>query len=156
MKIEPATKSDLPAIVSLLSNRRERLSAAEPVFWAKAENAEQMTEAFLGFVLDQAETIALIAKDGDTALGILIAIPFNVPPVYAPPGPTYMIDDFTLADKTLWPDLGPAMIREAEARAKEKGACQLVMVGTIEESERDAPYEAAGFAPVSRWWRKSL
>ncbi|MGB0922200.1 MAG: hypothetical protein ACPG1C_12895 [Alphaproteobacteria bacterium] len=156
MKIAPATDEDIPQMVALIEARREILAAAEPVFWARGENTVGLTQAFFGYLIQSEETIALCAYEGTTMQGFLIALKQAVPPAYTPPGDTYLIDDFALADEALWPSVGVALMQAAETVAKANGAGQLIAVSAMVEQTRSKTYKADGFNPVSQWWHKPL
>ncbi len=156
MEISAATETDIPQLIQLIEGRREKLAAAQPVFWARGENTVELTQAFFGYLIQSSEAIVLAAHEGDEVQGFLIAMKHVVPPVYAPPGETFMIDDFALAGESLWGTVGTALIKAAEAEAKTRGAGQLIAVSAMMEQACGAAYKAEGFNPVSQWWHKPL
>lgn len=126
------------------------------MFWARGDNTAELTQAFFGYLTQSDEAIVLCARTEANVQGFVIALKHAVPPAYAPPGDTYLIDDFALADAALWPSVGVALMQAAEAAAKAKGAGQLIAVSAMVEHARSETYAAEGFNPVSQWWHKPL
>ena len=122
MDIRRATASDLDAVVAIVESQRRQYQKFQPIFWRKAANSAATTRAFFTKLLRRAAAPCfLVAVEGSQILGFLIARKFPAPPVYAPGGDTYLIDDFAVLDPWHWlvVERGAAVARvDADARSR--------------------------------------
>jgi hypothetical protein len=63
------------------------------------------------------DTLFAVAEVADRVQGFVIARLVPSPPVYEPGGTTCLVDDFTVADVQMWPEVGPcSSIERAHGR----------------------------------------
>lgn len=158
MPIRPATKDDLDVIVTLTQDRRSKLARAQPVFWKPSEQAAAITPLFFTMLIDADEVGTLVHTDEATGAvnGFLITTEEPVPPVYDPGGKAFKIDDFCLANDTLWPTAGQALLAHAETWAKDQGGAVMILVAPTCERIRHDQAKSIGYDTVTEWMRKPL
>ena len=94
MDVRKAIASDIDTVVGFAERGRRQYQKYQPTFWRKAANSAETTKVFFTNLLAQDHTIFLVAVEGRQLLGFLIARKFPAPPVYAPGGETWLVDDF--------------------------------------------------------------
>ena len=115
MDVRRATASDLEAVVAIVESQRRQYQKYQPTFWHKAADSAATTGTFFGTLLGEPQTCFLVATESGQILGVLIARPFQAPPVYAPGGDTYLIDDFAVVDPRHWLAVGEALLSRCPA-----------------------------------------
>ena len=113
MDVRKATASDIEAIIGLAERSRRQYQKYQPTFWRKAPQSAETTKAFFTKLQAEQGTFFLVAVEGRQMLGFLIARKFAAPPVYAPGGDTYLIDDFCVAEPHHWLSIGEALLSHA-------------------------------------------
>jgi len=106
---------------------------------------------FLSLRGDQ-DTLFAVAEVADRVQGFIIARLVPSPPVYDPGGTTCLVDDFTVADVQVWPEVGPLLLDRARAWAADHGAAQLVVVTAGRDDAKRAVLDVAGLTAASEWW----
>ena len=154
--IRDAGLADVPAMVRLLSAYREKLSVWSPNFWRPSASARIVTSAFLAAQTAKRGVIALVSDTGAGVNGFAIAAPAKVPPVFAPGGPTGLLDDFAIADSNGWDTIGRALIYELINRARTAEWSQLIATSPTADRDKNALLESVGLAPTSQWWVRQL
>lgn len=96
--IRQAIKDDIPAMVALSHDKRHYYEKAQPQFWRRADNTEEIQAEWFKELLSKDSHIILIAESQRRIIGHLI----QAPEVYDPGGLTLMIDDFCVASALLW------------------------------------------------------
>lgn len=138
-------------MVELSTLKRLQYEAYSPIFWKRAADAAHLQqEFFVGLVGDPA-VICLVHEAADGVDRFIIARVVSAPPVYDPGGNVCIIDDFMVAEPSLWTSVGVALHAEAERIAAQRGAVISVTVC----GERDVPKRTAlrgGGAHVSSEW----
>ncbi|MFI6476874.1 GNAT family N-acetyltransferase [Nonomuraea sp. NPDC050663] len=153
--IRAALPGDVDDMAKLMARRREQYEHYQPLFWRRAEGAEEGHAAFLTKLVEQPSTISLVAAS-DGFAGFVIASLAPSPPVYDPGGPTCLIDDFSVTDDTCWRTVGVALLEAACDEARSRGAVQVVVVcGQADEAKRSA-LRLAGLTVASEWWTAAL
>lgn len=148
MSVRTATAADVEACAGLLKAHREQLAGWNPRFWNPSAIAGPMTVAFLGHLVDQAETFLVFDRDGIE--GFLIAMPVANPPVFDPGGPSVLVDDFCVRDGQ-WMEVGGALLARAREGWKARGVAQIVAVGADADAAKRAFLESQGLATTSVW-----
>lgn len=156
MDIRDAAASDIDAAVALVEQHRRQYQKYQPVFWRKAAKSAETTRAFFETLLEQEGTFFLVALDGARLLGFLIARKFPAPPVYAPGGDTYLVDDFCVAEPRLWLTTGEALLSHASTLIHEAGAAQIVVVCGDRDLARAELLRRMDLSIASSWWTKPL
>ncbi len=157
-KVRKATADDATAIAELIQLKRLQYATYQPTFWRVAADAVAQQAPYLRDVLARPDTIALAAEADDGGLaGALIARVRPSPSVYAPGGPTCVIDDYWLADPAAWDTLGRSLIAQASRMAKEAfGAAQLVAVCAQQDEPKRSMLRSESFTVASEWWTRPL
>ena len=122
MEVREAIRSDIDAAVAMVERHRRQYQKYQPTFWRKADKSEEATRAFFAKLLQEQDTFFLVAVEGAQLLGFLIARKFPAPPVYAPGGDTYLVDDFCVDEPNHWLTTGEALLSHASTLIHEAGA----------------------------------
>lgn len=151
--IRDATDSDVDAIAALAEIRREDYEQAQPQFWRRAVNAVEVHRPWLAQMVRDPNVISLVANSVDRGLtGYAFGTVVPSPPVYAPGGPTGLIDDFQLRDPGEWAVLGVELLAAARQRLAALGVAQIVVVcGQHDQPKREA-LDLAGLSLASEWY----
>ena len=139
-------------MVALIEHRRLDYQAHQSVFWRKAARSAAITWWYYGSLLLRRRTVALVVDGGTNSLGFLIARPAPVPPVYAPGGSTYLIDDFCVAAPERWDDVGRALLDAIRAIGRHAGWRQLIVICGTDDAPKAALLRSAPLSPASTWW----
>jgi GNAT superfamily N-acetyltransferase len=150
--IQPAQEAHVPAMVALSEQKRAEYAAYQPLFWRKAVNSADVQTPYFRRLLTQENMLALVALEGETVVGFVIAAVVPAPPVYDPGGLTCLIDDFCVAQPEQWPTVGRALLAAVTAQAAERGACQAVVVCGHRDEPKRALLRSAGLSISSEWY----
>ena len=123
-----ATTDDVPDIAALAEVRRAEYETAQPQFWRRATDAVEQHLPWLTAQIQNADVVSLVARSGDSLDGYVFASIVAAPPVYDPGGPTGLVDDFAVADPSLWATVGRQLLDEAKRRLADRGVAQVVVV----------------------------
>jgi hypothetical protein len=156
MQIRRAEQHDLADIIRLLSLKRRRLASFEPLMWRVAPDAEKVSEAFLGYLLQQPTTLAFTAHKDGAMYGCVVAQLQASPPVYAPGGLTCLIDDLAVEDGDLGAQAATALLHHTWGEAKLRGAVQTLVVAAEKDAHIAGALRQADLHPASVWWTKAL
>ncbi len=156
MIVSLADESHVGDVVEMLEATRLRYQEYQPVFWRKAPDSANSTKEFFLSAVDEAGTLFLIAADKGELLGFLIAREIPTPPVYAPGGRTYLIDDFCVASSDHWISAGSLLLVDACSRLKEAGASQIVVVCGDRDIPKAELLRRQGLTIASNWWTRPL
>jgi hypothetical protein len=151
--IRDATDSDVDVIAALAETRRVDYEQAQPQFWRRAVDAVEVHRPWLAEMVRDPDVVSLVALDGDQRLaGYAFGTVVPSPPVYAPGGPTGLIDDFQIADQGEWATLGVELLSTARQRLAALGVVQIVVVcGQHDQPKREA-LALAGLSIASEWF----
>ena len=152
MIIRHATSNDIPGMVALSNLKRSQYEIYSPVFWRKAEGGADKQVLFFQAQLDREQNIILISEEADHVNGFVIASVIDAPPVYDPGGKVCMVDDFTVSETLLWATVGAALLAEATAQAKEKGAVLMVVVCGQQDEPKRQMLQGSGASVSSEWY----
>lgn len=157
MTIRDARPEDVPAMVKLVEEARQRMAKWQPQFWRKAKDSASMSEGWFTMLVGSDDVVTLVSEGDDGKVnGFLIASLQEPPPVYKPGGKTCVIDDFTVADDTLWAEAGSGLLREALTQAAARGAAQSVVIAPDAHTEKKKLLEREGLLLTSGWWTVPL
>lgn len=141
----------MDAIVALIDAKRAQYAGYQPVFHKAAAGAAAMQRPFLAGLIANPDFSCLTAEDGEKVVGFLQGRAVKAPPVYDPGGLVLMVDDFVVADPTLWPTVGRALLDEARRVGAARGAVLVnVVCGPLDAPKR-AMLAAAGLSVASEW-----
>ena len=156
MEIRKSIASDLDAIVVLVERNRRQYQKYQPTFWRKAADSAETTRNFFTKLLSEPETFFLVALEGRQLLGFLIARKFPAPPVYAPGGDTWLVDDFCVLEPHHWLTIGEALLSHASTLIHETGAAQILVVGADRDLAKAEMLRRSDLTIASNWWTKPL
>jgi ribosomal protein S18 acetylase RimI-like enzyme len=140
----------------LVERQRRQFQKYQPTFWRKAADSAEMTRSFFTGLLSEAETFFLVATEGSQLQGFLIARKFPTPPVFAPGGETYLVDDFCVLESHHWLTVGEALLSHASTLIHEAGAAQIVVVGADRDLAKAEMLRRSDLTIASNWWTKPL
>jgi hypothetical protein len=152
MPIRDAAPDDVADMVALAEARRRQYECWQPVFWKKAENSADVSVAFLGQLVVNPAVITRVAVQDGRLDGFLIAWKTPSPPVYAPGGDTFTVDDFCVRAPELWPTVGRALWDDCMAIARTAGWRQVVVVSGHLDAAKTAMLSQTGLTIASNWW----
>ena len=152
MNIRAASAADLDAIVDMTEARRVQYEQYQPTFWRKARDSADRARAFLGGLVTEADCIFLVVESDDELLGFIVARPVPAPPVYAPDGKTFLIDDYCVRSPGLWSSAGTALLEWVTERARAEGAAQIVIVCADRDTSKADILRRANLSIASNWW----
>jgi ribosomal protein S18 acetylase RimI-like enzyme len=156
MDVRPAIASDIDAAVDLAERTRRQQQKYQPIFWRKAAKSAELTKTFFSEILAAQDTLFLVATEGRQVLGFLVARKFPTPPVYAPGGDTYLIDDFCVAELHHWLTIGEALLSHATTLIHEAGAAQIIVVCGDRDLAKAEMLRRSDLTIASNWWTKPL
>jgi hypothetical protein len=148
--------SDVGAMTALIESRRRAYEAVEPVFWRKSRNSAVLTRAHFTATLWRRRAVTLVAVRHETLIGFLIATRVRVPPVYAPGGVTMLVDDFCVAEPSLWSTAGRALLDTLSRLGASAGWRQLIVVGAEADAAKSELLRSMDLRIASNWWTKPL
>ena len=156
MDIRRATASDLDAVVAIVESQRRQYQKFQPTFWHKAADSAAMSKTFFSKLLSEPQTSFLVATEAGQILGFLIARKFPAPPVFAPGGDTWLIDDFAVSEPRHWLTIGEALLSHASTLLHEHGAAQIVATCADRDLAKAEVLRRSDLTIASNWWTKPL
>ena len=151
-QIRTAAQSDVDAMATLASTRREQYAKYQPVYWRPAADAQAKQTPYFAKLVAHDKVITLVSEDASRVTGFLIATLSQAPGVYDPGGLTCQIGDFVVVTADRWPTTGIQLLRAGLAEAARRGAIQAVVVtGHLDRPKRQA-LQACGLDIASEWW----
>jgi hypothetical protein len=143
-------------MVELSSIKRAQYAAYSPIFWRPAAGASDAQRKFFASLVADPSWICLVHDAGGSIDGFVIARVTTAPPVYDPGGKVCMIDDFVVADPTLWPSVGIGLRDEAERRAAKLGAIISVTVCGERDAAKKSALQKSGSHVASEWYVRPI
>ena len=137
---------------ALIEEKRRAYEKHQPVFWRRAPDSEGRTVRFFEAAVAGDQHLSFVFESDRVIQGFLIGALIKAPPVYDPGGLTCMIDDFMVADPSLWGTVDSALLATARAAAKERGAAQTVIVCGHHDHAKSDFLGSAGVSIASNWW----
>jgi GNAT superfamily N-acetyltransferase len=156
MDIRRATASDIDAVVAIIESQRRQYQKFQPTFWHKASDSVAITKALFTKLLVEPDTYFLVSTEGLQILGFLIARRFAAPPIYAPGGDTWLIDDFAVSEPRHWLTIGEALLSHVSTLLHEHGASQILAVCAERDLAKAEVLRRSDLRVASNWWTKPL
>ena len=156
MDVRRATASDVDAVVAIVEAQRKQQQKFQPIFWRKAAKSAELSHDFFTKLLVDAGAYFLVAVEGAQILGFLIARKFAAPPVYAPGGDTYLIDDFAVLEPRHWLGIGEALLSHVSTLLHEHGAAQIIATCADRDLAKAEVLRRSDLTIASNWWTKPL
>lgn len=154
--VRRATLEDVPKLVELVTTERQDLARRQPVFWRPHSEAPARTQLWFSHLLAQESSFAFLAEEAGEARGFLLVNPPAVPPVYDPGRPAFLVDDFVVLPGPGRAAMLGALFAAAEREAAARGPAQFIVIAVTHDEDKTRLLEAAGLAPVCRWWTKPV
>lgn len=152
LRTERACQADLEQLLEIAAARRQEYAQYQPQFWRPAPDAVARQRDFFTSLIDQDDTLVVVARDNSGVRGFAIARTADAPPVYDPGGVTCVVDDFAVADPTDWPTVGPLLLDAVRAWACDHGATQMIVVVAHLDQAKRAVLSTAQLNIASEWW----
>lgn len=150
--IRPAEASDLDRLLRLGDKRRRQYAEYQPAFWRPAVDAVEQQRPYLAGLIEDDAAITVVAVTGEAIAGFVVGTFTAAPSVYAPGGPTCVVDDFVVEFPEQWLTVGVELLGALRRTALERGAAQIVVVcGHLDDAKRTA-LEQSGLSVASEWW----
>ena len=156
MGVRRATSSDISQMVALSAKLRAEYATYSPVFWRPAANASAAQEKYFASLVDDPALICLVHQAAAGVDGFIIARVVSAPPVYDPGGKVVMIDDFAVAEPSLWQEVGMALHAETERIAAQQGAVLSVTVCGERDIAKRTQLRHAGAEVASEWYVRRI
>ncbi|AIE87693.1 hypothetical protein [Fimbriimonas ginsengisoli] len=151
-----AEVADLPQMVQLSHEYRLQLSTFQPTMWRMSEDGDRIQIDYFGHLLQQGNVAAVVAMKSDRVAAFAIGSLVPAPPVYAPGGLTFLIDDFAIAENESWDTLGQQVLSEMILLATARGAVQAVVICPNLLEDKRLALSSSGFTVASEWWVRNL
>jgi hypothetical protein len=152
IEIRAANRTDVPAMVAISAERRERLEQFQPQLWRRRADAERLQAVFFEEVLLDDDATVLVATSRRVVVGFVIARLEQAPPVFDPGGPTCTIDGIG-ADNV---STAQELLRAVRRWAARRGASQLVVIVAHGDRSIRALLEDESMTLASEWWVQPL
>lgn len=146
---------DINSMVALSHQKRLLYEKVEPQFWRYAKGAEDVQSGWFEELLKKDDYILLLAELKEDVVGFIIGQIIKAPEVYAPPGPTLMVDDFCVSP-TLWNDVGTQLLNKIKLLAKIKGARQIAVVSGVHDQFKREFLKNQGLRVVTEWYIEEI
>lgn len=156
LQAERAGLADLEQLLEIAAARRQDYADYQPQFWRPATDAVARQRDFFASLIDNDDTILVVAREGSSVRGFAIARTTAAPPVYDPGGLTCAVDDFAVADPSDWPTVGPLLLDAVRFWGSDHGATQLVVVVAHQDQPKRELLRTAQLDIASEWWVASI
>lgn len=143
-------------MVDLSEQKRVEYESYQPVFWHKATDSREKHLPWIERLVQRDDVLALVYEQDGIVDGFIIADFVPAPPVYAVPGPTCRVDDFTIANHKDWEIAGRLLIEQVMREAKQRGAAQIVVVCAHLDQPKRAMLAQMGLSLASEWYTRPL
>ena len=153
LSFRPAARNDIPQMVDLLLHDAQQRHAQNPHLWPIAADARTRIEA--GIVLDNPQTVWLLAEISDRIVGIAHAMIVTPPPIYeiVAGNPGLFFDDCFVADDAP-PGTDEALLAATETALRAAGAAGMIASSPAAGAMRPI-YERNGYEPVTLYMAKA-
>jgi len=138
-------------MVSLSERERSEREKIDVEFFRKADGSADAQAAYFNRQLTQSHVIARVHETANGIDGFAIATLITAPPVYAPGGPTALVDDFTVADPKLWESVGNLLFEAIREEASRRGAVGIVSICVHKDQVKRQFLSRCGLRIVSEW-----
>ncbi len=150
VNIREATVQDINVMVALSDIKRCEYAVAQPQFWQRADNANQMQAEWFKELFTHENCSLYIAEENAKIIGFAIGRVVAAPEVYNPGGMTMMIDDFCVNDHSLWSSVGAKLIDALRGASKE--VAQLLVVCGAHDQDKRKFLKEIGLSVASEWY----
>lgn len=144
--------TDLDQVLEIAASSRSTHAGYQPRFWRPAPDAVERQRAYFRTLLDDEQTLVVVASDTAGLRGFAIGRLVPAPPVYDPGGASCLVDDWAVVDPTEWRSLGPLLLSALRRWATSRGAAQIVVVTAHLDQAKRAALRGEGLTIASEWW----
>ena len=148
--IRKATINNIETMVLLYDQKRTEYSKAQPQFWKRAENANQIQANWFKQLLEHKDYFCYVAENNSQIDGFIIGRIVLAPEVYNPGGMTMMIDDFCVKDSNLWGLMGAKLVEVL--RNASKDVAQILVVCGAHDKHKRQFLKKIGLSVASEWY----
>lgn len=142
--IRPLTAADVPRVLELGEQKRREYAAYSPVFWRMSPLPRETFGPYMQSQIDSLQVIALAHEHNGKIDGFVL--------MNARGG----IDDYTVADPSLWPTVGAELLRAAGAAAHKRGIKNLLVVCGAGDIPKRRMLASQGLTLATDWYVKPL
>lgn len=150
--ISNARAYHIDAMVLLSDTKRQSYEKAQPQFWKRADNANEIQNQWFHTLLNQPDHILLVAEINTQIKGFVIGKLIAAPDVYNPGGLTLMIDDFCVAEPCLWQSIGSVLLTEIKEQSKHKNVKQILIVCGHHDEPKKKFLKQSNLSITSNWY----
>lgn len=149
--IRLAEPADVPAMVALFEENRERYQTYQPVFWRKAADSAQRQTPYLKSLIEGKAQIVLVHASGGKIDGAIVTDPNAFTPFFDLRGRWCSTDDFAVADEAAWETVGAGLLADAVRRSGKKGAETAQVICADGDHAKLRLLRRLGFAQGHAW-----
>jgi hypothetical protein len=159
--VRMATKKDVKAMVRLSEIKHDSYQKAQPQFWRKAKNANQIQAKWFEKLLNDKNYILLVGEFKNPKnikkrlVGFVIGNLVKAPEIYNPEL-TLMIDDFCIENNYSWDSIGNNLLLHLKDLAQKKKTTQILAVCSHHDKEKCQFLEEMGLNIASNWYAGSI
>lgn len=157
MATREAQTTDVQAMAALAEAKRQHYRDHAAPFQRPASNGRDVHEAFLPKLLEW-DGFTVLVHDGEGGVdGFIVARFGSAPPPYGE-GSWFHVDDFAVAEPSLWASAGKELLDEVMDRAQDAGLQQALVVSGPQSIDQPkvAFLSGAGFSVEAEWRVKPL
>lgn len=157
LRIRPASLADADTAADFAVVKRAEYERYSPVFWRRAADARAKHQPFLAHCIRSTGFASFAAERDAEVLGVIIANTRGGPPPFAgDAAASWFVDDFFVADASLWRTAGRALLDRVAEEAVADGAARLIVVCARQDAEKRSFLVDAGYDTAAFWWVRSL
>ena len=144
--IRGCEERDVKQVVALLEKQRHQYERFQPSLWRKAGDSHEACEQAVREMLGLREAFVLVYDSMGAVEGAIFGGIMTAPPIYRPPGPAMLVDEFVVADEAKWRVVGADLVNELANQAKGRGCAHMIVLCVhLDRAKRDF-LQACGFA----------
>lgn len=156
MTIRFAVTSDIPEMVKLSEAQRILDAQQQPMLWRKAKDSATHQLEYYEHYMQEDHIMIQVNQSGKGINGFIVAIMQIPPKIYELPGYTCIINDFVVANDTLWNTVGRDLLQSTIAEAKNLKAVQIVVVSHTHNRGKQTLLKKFGLEVASQWYTKTI